>query len=159
MYLGTGLTIQVMRTGELAHEAGVNLQTIRFYERQGLLPKPERTASGYRSYERSDLERVLFIRRNQELGFTLSEIKLLMDLHSVLASMGPKPFRRRPQELQGIIEIGRERLVAIKEKSRMLNSMRRQLEWLLEQLESATMVTCPAQSSTKRSAAKHKKFS
>jgi MerR family copper efflux transcriptional regulator len=138
-----------MRTGELARNAGLNLQTIRFYERQGLLPKPERTASGYRSYQQSDLERVLFIRRNQELGFTLAEIKQLMDLHSVLAAMGPRHFRRRPNELQGIIEIGRERLLAIKAKAQLLNSMRRQLEWLLEQLESAKVVTCPAQSAVK----------
>jgi DNA-binding transcriptional MerR regulator len=136
-----------MRSGELARNAGVNLQTIRFYERQGLLPKPERTASGYRSYQQSDLERVLFIRRNQELGFTLAEIKQITDLHSVLASMGPKHFRQRPSELQGIIQIGRERLLAIKDKSRMLNTMRRQLEWLLRQLESAKVVACPAQSS------------
>ena len=138
-----------MRSGELARSAGVNLQTIRFYERQGLLPKPARTASGYRSYQQNDLERVLFIRRNQQLGFTLAEIKQLMDLHRVLASMGLKHFRRRPSELQGIIEIGRERLLAIKEKSRILNTMRRQLEWLLQQLESASVVTCPQSSGTR----------
>ena len=133
-----------MRTGELARSAGVNLQAIRFYERQGLLPKPPRTTSGYRSYQQNDLERVLFIRKNQELGFTLAEIKQLMDLHRVLASMGPKQFRRRPSELQGIIEIGRERLLAIKEKTQTLDAMRRQLEWLLQQLESANVVSCPA---------------
>ena len=148
-----------MRSGELARNAGVNLQTIRFYERQGLLPEPVRTASGYRSYQRSDLERVLFIRRNQKLGFTLVEIKQLMDLHSALASMGPKNFRRRPTELQGIIEIGRERLLAIKEKSRMLNAMQRQLQWLLQQLESSSVVTCPVQSSRKRSSPRPKKSS
>jgi len=136
-----------MRTGELARTAGVNLQTIRFYERQGLLRKPLRTASGYRSYEQSDLERVLFIKRNQEIGFTLAEIKQLIDLHSVLASMGPRQFQKRPSELQGIIEIGRERLAAIKQKSQMLNTMRRQLECVVQQLESATVVACPAQSS------------
>ena len=82
-----------MRTGELARNAGVNLQTIRFYEREGLLPKPARTVSGYRSYQQSDLERVIFIRKNQQLGFTLAEIKQLMQLHGVLAAMGPKHFR------------------------------------------------------------------
>ena len=133
-----------MRSGELARNAGVNLQTIRFYEKQGLLPKPERTASGYRSYQQSDLERVLFIKRNQELGFTLAEIKQLIDLHGVLAPMRQQHFRQRPSELQGIIEIGRERLLAVKEKSRMLNSIRRRLEWLLDQLESAKVVSCPA---------------
>ena len=136
-----------MRTSDLARNAGVNLQTIRFYERQGLLPKPVRTASGYRSYQQSDLERVLFIKRNQEIGFTLAEIKQLIDLHGVLASMASLPFRRRPSELQGIIEIGRERLASIKQKSEMLKAMRRQLEWLLQQLESADVVTCPVQSS------------
>lgn len=135
-----------MRSGELARSAGVNLETIRFYERQGLLPAPARTLSGYRSYQQSDLERVLFIKRNQEIGFTLAEIKQLIDLHSVLVSMGPKHFRKRPSQLQGIIEIGRERLTSIKQKSAMLNAMRRQLEWLLSQLESTSVVTCPAQS-------------
>ena len=135
-----------MRSGELARTAGVNLETIRFYERQGLLPAPARTVSGYRSYQQSDLERVLFIKRNQEIGFTLAEIKQLIDLHSVLVSMGPKHFRKRPSQLQGIIEIGRERLTSIKQKSAMLNAMRRQLEWLLSQLESTSVVTCPAQS-------------
>jgi DNA-binding transcriptional MerR regulator len=136
-----------VHTGELARNAGVNLQTIRFYERQGLLPKPARTVSGYRSYQQGDLERVLFIKRNQEIGFTLAEIKQLIDLHGVLASMGPKQFRTRPSQLQGIIEIGRERLSAIKQKAQMLNAMRRQLESLLAQLESASIVSCPAQTS------------
>jgi DNA-binding transcriptional MerR regulator len=145
-----------MRTGELARKAGVNLQTIRFYEREGLLPEPARTVSGYRSYQTSDLDRVIFIRRNQELGFTLAEIKQLIDLHSVLASTGPRHFRTRPNELQGIIEIGRERLLAIKEKSRLLNTMRRQLEWLLQRLESTSVTACPAQ---KRSSADLKKIS
>src|SRR5215469_3080728 len=88
-----------VHTGELARNAGVNLQTIRFYERQGLLPKPLRTASGYRSYQENDLERVRFIKRNQQLGFTLAEIKQLMRLHNVLVSMGQKRFRKRPHEL------------------------------------------------------------
>src|SRR5262245_33868993 len=100
-----------MRTGELAHRASVNLQTLRFYEREGLLPKPPRTASGYRAYQKTDLERVLFIKRNQELGFTLAEIRQLIDLHGVLASMVSKKFLIRPKELEGIIEIGRERLL------------------------------------------------
>jgi hypothetical protein len=88
------------------------------------------------------------------IGFTiaamrtgeLAEIKQLIDLHRVLASMGPKPFLERPNELQGIIEIGHERLAAIKQKSQTLNAMRRQLEWLLKQLETASVVICPAQS-------------
>jgi hypothetical protein len=52
-----------MHIGELARQAAVNIQTIRFYERQGLLPAPTRNEAGYRCYEKSDLERVTFISR------------------------------------------------------------------------------------------------
>jgi len=76
-----------MRIGELAHQAAVNIQTIRFYERRRLLPAPPRNSSGYRSYEKSDLDRVTFIKRNQELGFTLEEIKQILELHRVVAAM------------------------------------------------------------------------
>lgn len=148
-----------MRTGELARRAGVNLQTIRFYEREGLLPKPARTTSGYRAYQPSDLERVVFIKRNQELGFTLAEIKQLIDLHIVLASMEHQRFHKRPRELEGIIEIGRERLSAIKEKARTLDAMQRQMEWLLQQLESARVVACPAQAAARKISSLSKKSS
>lgn len=148
-----------MRTGELARNAGVNLQTIRFYEREGLLSAPKRTEAGYRCYERSDLERVTFIKRNQELGFTLAEIKQLLDLHRVLAEMGPKTFRKRPDQLQGIIDIGRERLLVIDDKIRTLNTMRRELHNILDRLEASTVVRCPAQTSAKPSQRRVKKSS
>ena len=70
-----GLTI-----GAFAKAAGVRTDTIRYYERDGLLPAPARTAAGYRLYDASDLERVRFIRKAQRLGFTLSEIAALMAL-------------------------------------------------------------------------------
>jgi len=135
-----------MHIGELARQAAVNIQTIRFYERQGLLPAPTRNDAGYRCYEKSDLERVTFIRCNQELGFTLLEIKQLLDLHKVVAAI-PLPIRRKPDELRGIIAIGHERLNAINQKVRMLHTMRRRLTSLLQQLEAATVVTCPASKS------------
>lgn len=67
-----------MRIGEVAAEAAVNIQTLRYYERVGLLPKPERGSSGYRAYEREAVRRVRFIKRAQELGFTLAEIADLL---------------------------------------------------------------------------------
>ena len=140
-----------MRSGELARNAGVNLQTLRFYEREGLLPNPARTAAGYRSYQRRDLERVLFIKRNQQIGFTLAEIKQLIELHRALSSLGPKHFRRRPRELQGIIEIGRARLEAIKQKAHMLDAMQQQLERLLGKLQSMEVVNCPVGRATPKS--------
>lgn len=64
----------------LSRESGVNLETIRFYERSELLPKPKRSASGYRHYEEADIRRVRFIRRGRELGFSLDEIRTLLGL-------------------------------------------------------------------------------
>lgn len=70
-----------MRIGELAKRAGVNIQTVRYYERRGLLHDPRRRrAAGYREYTGATLERLRFIRRAQELGFTLSEIGELLAL-------------------------------------------------------------------------------
>ncbi|WP_439888832.1 MerR family DNA-binding protein [Pseudomonas sp. MBLB4123] len=66
--------------GVLARESGVNLETIRFYERSGLLPEPARSASGYRHYQAIDVRRLRFIRRGRELGFGLEEIKALVEL-------------------------------------------------------------------------------
>ncbi|MGH9839316.1 MAG: MerR family transcriptional regulator [Blastocatellia bacterium] len=69
-----------MRIGELATQVGVNIQTIRFYERRGLLKKPHRTASGYRDYPTTAVEVVRFIKQMQEHGFTLREIEYLLRL-------------------------------------------------------------------------------
>jgi MerR family copper efflux transcriptional regulator len=132
-----------MHIGELASKAAVNIQTIRFYERQGLVPAPLRNRSGYRCYSVVDLERVTFIKRNQELGFSLREILELLELHRVVASM-PLPLRRKPNELRGIIAIGHERLDAINQKLRMLHSVRGRLKSMLRQLEGATVAACPA---------------
>ena len=69
-----------LTTNELARQGGVNLESIRFYERERLLPKPPRTASGYRMFAPDDVRRVRFIKRAQELGFSLREIKELLAL-------------------------------------------------------------------------------
>ena len=72
-----------MTIGKLAREAGVGVETIRFYERRGLIeqpPKPE--SSGFRHYPRDAVERIRFIRRAQEIGFTLREIDELLSLRA-----------------------------------------------------------------------------
>jgi DNA-binding transcriptional MerR regulator len=63
-----------LKIGEVARRSGVGIEALRFYERQGLLGRPERTASGYRLYDESVLEQLEFIRRAQALGFSLAEI-------------------------------------------------------------------------------------
>ena len=70
----------VMTTGELAHQAGVNVETVRFYERRGLIPAPPRSAAGYRNYGEDTLARLRFILHAKVLGFELKEIKELLEL-------------------------------------------------------------------------------
>ena len=67
-----------LKTGELAVKAGVSKETIRFYEKKGLMTVPARTDGGYRQYSQKDVERLIFIRNAKELGFSLSEIKELL---------------------------------------------------------------------------------
>ena len=76
----TSMSKKDLTTGRLARAAGVHVQTIRYYHRQGLLPEPERKASGYRQYAPEDVRRIQFIKRAQGLGFSLKEIKELLDL-------------------------------------------------------------------------------
>lgn len=71
-----------MKIGQLAQRSGVGIDTVRYYEREGLLPKAPRLASGYRSYDLGDLRRLRFVRRGKALGFTLPEIRELLALSS-----------------------------------------------------------------------------
>jgi Cd(II)/Pb(II)-responsive transcriptional regulator len=69
-----------MRIGELAHKAGVDVQTVRYYEREGLLDAPARTDSGYRAYGPEHLERLNFVRHCRSLDVPLAEIRRLIEL-------------------------------------------------------------------------------
>src|SRR5271169_852785 len=132
----------VMRIGELAARAGVNIQTLRFYEREALLRPPLRTASGYRSYQEGDLERVRFIRLCQGLGFTLHEIRQLLHLHASVSEYNGKTVMK-PAAVSKIVEMANERLAAIDYKIKLLSSMRTELASLLEALESELPAVCP----------------
>ena len=66
--------------GKLAQAAQVSVETIRYYERRGLITQPPKPAQGYRTYTKATLARILFIKRAQELGFTLEEIENLLVL-------------------------------------------------------------------------------
>ncbi|CAN4279217.1 heavy metal-responsive transcriptional regulator [Pseudoxanthomonas sp. LjRoot125] len=69
-----------MNIGQLSRRTGVPIDTVRYYEKQHLLPAPTRSASGYRHYEADDVLRLTFIRRAKVLGFTLEEIRDLLAL-------------------------------------------------------------------------------
>ncbi len=80
------MTKGILRTSDLANRIGVQPEAIRYYERRGLLPPPQRGASGYRIYTPEHLERVEFIKKCQALGFSLDEIRELMELKFLGAS-------------------------------------------------------------------------
>lgn len=110
-----------LKIGEVADRAGVNLQTIRYYEREGLLPEPPRLASGYRMFPQDAVRRVRFIKRAQELGFTLSEIKELLALR-VDQQRGSANVRILAQA----------KITDIDQKIRTLQSMKRVLKQLAD---------------------------
>ena len=74
----TNQSSKTLTIGRLAEQAAVGIDTVRFYERRGLLPKPERTSAGYRQYRPDTVARLRFIRRAKALGFSLAEIETLL---------------------------------------------------------------------------------
>lgn len=101
-----------MQIGHLASQAGVAVDTVRYYERRGLLPPPVRRASGYREYRAEDLQRLRFILRGKALGFSLDQIQALLRLNAcdqadrgqvrALAEERLADVERRLAELVGI---------------------------------------------------------
>ena len=89
-YPGTRFTLRFMRIGEVAAKAGVNRQTLRYYEREGLLPNPTRRDNGYREYPDTAVALVRFIKRAQDLGFSLEEAKGLSKLRRTAGPNRPR---------------------------------------------------------------------
>ena len=102
-----------MQIGQLANQAGVAIDTVRYYERQGLLPAPQRRASGYRDYGARDIARLRFIRRAKELGFSLQEIHDLLRLSE-----------NREADRAEVRMLAQHRLADIERKLRELEAMR-----------------------------------
>ena len=105
-----------MKISEAAAASGCHLETIRYYERVGLIPSPNRTGSGYRAYTLADVERLRFVSRGRELGFSLEEIRSLLDL----AAHPERPCASADQMV-------REHLDAIETRIRDLQNMRAEL--------------------------------
>ncbi len=122
-----------LKIGHLAKQAGVNLETVRFYERRGLLPRPPRSASGYRLFPAGAARRLRFIRRAQELGFSLNEIQELLSLR-VSRTTRSADIRARAEA----------KVADIEAKIRSLESMRRTLRNLTKVCDGCAPATeCP----------------
>jgi DNA-binding transcriptional MerR regulator len=130
-----------MKIGELSKEAGVEVGTVRFYERRKLLKPPARTSSGYRLYVPQDVKVVKGIKQLQELGFTLREIKELIDLHRTAACVSNN--RAEPRGVQRMIALTKEKLRVIEKKSRLLRQMHRDVAKMLKNLQTSAEKACP----------------
>lgn len=90
--------------GQVAGRAEVGVETVRFYEREGLLEEPRRKASGYRQFDEQAVDRIRFIRRAKELGFTLKEIKELLDMRVEPTSTCADVKRRAEAKIEDVEE-------------------------------------------------------
>ena len=111
-----------LRIGEVAKRSGIGIEALRFYERSGLLERPPRTKSGYRVYDEAVLERLAFIKQAQALGFSLDEVKRIMDD----ARTGKSPCDE-------VREIVRRRLEELDERMREMHRYRAELANTLEE--------------------------
>ena len=107
--------------GAAARRAGVGIDTIRYYEREGLLPTPQRRASGYRDYSRDSVARLRFIRRAKELGFTLADIRELLALST-----------ERERGVGSVKQRAATRLAEVEQRIRELQRMKRGLRQLID---------------------------
>jgi len=121
-----------MLIAETAREAGVNAQTLRYYERRGLLPKPPRRGSGYRDYSDEAVRLVRFIKRAQELGFSLDEVEELVRLRGV-----------RRAERHRVRAIAERKIADIDRKIAQLRSMRAALRQLVDACHRGAAAECP----------------
>jgi Hg(II)-responsive transcriptional regulator len=121
-----------MRISEAADQAGVNVQTLRYYERRGLLPKPPRRASGYREFPDDAVRLVRFVKRAQELGFSLDEVEALLKLR-----------RQAGRNRKQIRAVAAQRIQHIDQKIAELGRMRAALEHLVRACREDGTLECP----------------
>jgi len=107
--------------GKLAANSDVNVETIRYYQRMNLIVEPPKPANGFRTYPISDIDRVKFIKRAQQLGFTLKEIQELLALGD--------------QHCQEVQALAKEKLEKIESHMKDLKAMRKALKTLISQCE------------------------
>ncbi len=120
-----------MSIGALASATDTRVETIRYYERIGLLPEPARTGGNYRAYSPDHLARLSFIRRARDLGFTLDQVRALLGLAD-----------EKQKDCCDVDEIAREHLAEVDRKIADLRSLRRELNDLLGQCSRGKIADC-----------------
>ncbi|HQT37867.1 MAG TPA: helix-turn-helix domain-containing protein [Acidocella sp.] len=124
----TGTTFSI---GELAQATGTKVETVRYYERIGLLPAPSRTGGNYRAYARAHLERLSFVRRGRDLGFSLDEVRELLRLSD-----------DRDQSCAEVDRIARHHLIEVERKLSDLKALRAELRQMLDHCQHGTIAEC-----------------
>ena len=117
---------EALKIGEVSKMSGIGIETLRFYEKSGLLDRPGRTMSGYRLYDREVLDRLAFIKRAQVLGFSLDEIKRII-----------AEKRAGQSPCAGVREIVRRRLLELDERMAQMRRYRKELSAALSEWEEA----------------------
>lgn len=121
-----------MNIGELSRLTNLPSKTIRYYESVGLLPEPDRSPSGYRRYDRPDVERLRFVQRSRNLGFSVEEVRRLLDLWS-----------DRDRASSDVKALAAQHLDDIDRKIEELRSMRKTLTDLVDACHGDNRPDCP----------------
>lgn len=117
--------------GDLGKATNTKVETVRYYERIGLLPKPPRTVGNYRDYGKAELGRLSFIRRARDLGFTLDQVRALLSLSD-----------DQGRDCAGIDRIATEHLQEVDRKLCDLSALRRELKAVIESCDGGTVAEC-----------------
>ena len=120
-----------MRIGELAKATGTKAETIRYYEREGILPAADRTDSNYRDYSGNHLAALTFVRRARQLGFSMAQVRELLALSD-----------RVDNPCQVVDELVREQLEEVEQKILDLSSLRDELRLMLRSCEANRIGEC-----------------
>lgn len=124
-----------MQIGEIARKTGLATSAIRFYEERGLVPEPERTASGYRDYDGGVVDRLQFIRAGQAIGLTLRELGEVLTIRD----LGETPCHH-------VTELLDDRISDVDERLRDLRRLRKDLVGVRKQADDLDPETCPPES-------------
>jgi Cu(I)-responsive transcriptional regulator len=125
------MSSRILTIGHLARETGTKVETVRFYEKSGLLPAPSRTEGNYRSYDREHLNRLSFIRRARDLGFPLDQIRALLALSD-----------DQGQSCAAVDAIAKEHRTEVERKISDLQALKKELDRMIDHCGCGVVADC-----------------